>query len=240
VLGLAAAAWLSAPAAALAQDDATEEELGPEAGIKRPAGPDQRSGHWLVHGKVGVVAPFGSIATDLPASNAVGAGPAFGGSIGLGLTRYTVLEIAGSYVLLPGSRRCTGCSGQNIDLGLGVVYHLVQGIAFDPWISYAAGYRRATFDGIAQTSEGPRTLSDTTFHGLDVARLALGGDFYPIPWLGLGLFLEVDAGTFVGRPKGFGRTAYGFFQAGLRIALDPMRRSAGPVRTAGGRMGSGI
>lgn len=236
VLGAAAAAWVLLPGPALAQqpapdqaaDQATddEEELGPEAGIKRPAGPDERSGHILVHGRFGLTAPFGDLGVDLPASAAVGAGPAFGGSAGIGLSRYTVLEASGSYALLSSSSRCGSCSGRSFDLGLGLVYHLAQGIAFDPWVSYAAGYRQATFDGTARTSRVVRTFSDSVFHGLDFARIALGGDFYPVPWFGAGLFLELDAGTYVSRPEGLGWSAYGYFQAGLRISLDPVRRPA--------------
>ncbi len=239
-LGAAAAGWLLSPGPAWAQDqtqatapDAEEDEdLGPEAGIKRPAGLDQRSGHWLLHGRFGLLLPFGDIAPDLPASAAVSAGPAFGGNAGIGISRHTVLEIAGSYALFSGSARCTTCSGQSFDLGLVLVYHLAQGIAFDPWVSYAAGYRQATFNGEAQTSQAGYTFADTRLHGLDFARVALGGDFYPVPWVGAGLFLEVDAGTYVSRPSDLGRSVYGYFQAGLRLSLDPVRRPDPAVRAA--------
>lgn len=244
-LGAAAAGWLLSPEPAWAQDQnqppapavEEDEELGPEAGTKRPAGPDQRSGHWLLHGRFGLVLPFADIAPDLPASSAVSAGPAFGANAGVGLSRHTVLEIAGSYALLSGSARCSTCSGQSLDLGLGLVYHLAQGIAFDPWVSYAAGYRQVTFDGTAQTSRVVRTFSDTRFHGLDFARLALGGDFYPVPQIGVGLFLEVDTGTYISRPSDLGRSVYGYFQAGLRLSLDPVRRADPGVRAAQTRPG---
>lgn len=251
-----AAGWALAPGAAQAQAqgspqepaplqlDVEEEELGPEAGIRRPAAPDQRTGHWLIQPRLALSVPFGSVATDLPASAVVGAGPAFGVSAGVGLSRYTVLEATGGYALLPGSSRCSGCSGQSLDLGLGLVYHLAQGIAFDPWISYGIAYRRSSFEGDPQTSrrvfEG---FSGSVLHGLDAARIALGGDFYPLPWLGFGLFFEVDAGTYLARPADLGRSAYGFFQVGFRLALDPARRGAGAGaqgRVAWGLGGAGF
>jgi hypothetical protein len=225
------AGWQLSPGAALAQAN-EDEGLGPEDGAIRPAGPDERSGHFLLQGRVGYLTPFGSVATDLGARSVVGGGPAFGANLGLGLSRYTVLELSGSYAVLSGADRCEGCSGRSLDLGLGLVYHLAQGIAFDPWIGYGVGYRRATYEGSARIRGVPLTFSDTAFHGLDVARIALGGDFYPIPQLGFGPYLELDAGTFVSRPAGFGQTTYGFFQAGIRVSLDPIRRGAAPTRAA--------
>lgn len=252
-----AAGWALAPGAAQAQAQGSpqeptplqldappieEEELGPEAGIRRPAAPDQRTGHWLIQPRLALSVPFGSVATDLPASAVVGAGPAFGVSAGLGLSRYTVLEATGGYALLPGSSRCGGCSSQSLDLGLGLVYHLAQGIAFDPWISYGIAYRRSSFEGDPQTSRRVFTdFSGSVLQGLDVARIALGGDFYPLPWLGFGLFLEVDAGTYLARPENLGRSTYGFFQAGLRLALDPARQGGGAQgRVAWGHAGTGF
>jgi hypothetical protein len=208
-------------------DADVDDEEGPEAGTKRPASPDERSGHVLVQGRFGFSQPFGSIASSLPASSVVSGGPAFGVNLGVGLSRVTVLEASGSYAALPAASGCEGCSGKSLDLGLGFVYHIAQGIAFDPWVSYGVGYRRAVFSGATGATRAPLAFPDAAFHGLDIARIALGGDFYPVPAFGLGAFLELDAGTYLSRPEeGFGATAYGFFQVGLRLALDPLPRGA--------------
>ncbi|AKT40880.1 uncharacterized protein CMC5_050370 [Chondromyces crocatus] len=205
--------------------DADEQE-GPEVGIKRPPAPDQRAGHWLLQPHIGLAVPFGNLAVDLPASTVVGPGVVFGASTGIGLGRSGVLQITGNYALFSGSARCNECSGQSIDLGLGLVYHLAQGLAFDPWLSYSAGYRRSSFEGQAQTSR--LAFNGGVLHGIDAARIALGGDFYPLPWLGLGLYLGVDVGTYLVRPAGLGRSTYGLFNAGFRIALDPVRQRLTP------------
>ncbi|XXX82128.1 hypothetical protein WMF30_25545 [Sorangium sp. So ce134] len=235
-LGVAAAAWVLSANQALAQpadrgtsaavDEVEEEdeELGPEAGAKRPAGPDERSGHLLLQGRAGYSLPFGSMAEGQPVNERVSGGLAFGGSVGLGLSRVTVLEASGSYALLSAADGCSGCSGRSLDIGIGLVYHLAQGIAFDPWISYGVGYRRAALTWEEDSAAG-RTASDHVFHGLDVARIALGGDFYPVSSFGVGVFAELDAGTYLSRPgDDAGATAYGFFQFGLRLALDPVPR----------------
>lgn len=235
-LGVAAAGWVLSANQALAQpaDRETaaaadeEEEPGPEAGAKRPAGPDERSGHVLLQGRAGYSQPFGSMAAGQPVSETVSGGLAFGANVGLGLSRVTVVEASGSYALLSAASGCNGCSGRSLDLGLGFVYHLAQGIAFDPWISYGVGYRRAVLTRAEDSAAGP-TVSDHVFHGLDVARIALGGDFYPVSSFGIGVFAELDAGTYLSRPgEGSDATAYGFFQFGLRLALDPVPRG---VRT---------
>ncbi|XYI03330.1 hypothetical protein ACMHYB_27630 [Sorangium sp. So ce1128] len=231
-LGVAAAGWVLSASQALAQpadrETATavdeEEELGPEAGAKRPAAPDERAGHLLLQGRAGYSQPFGSLAVDQPVSDRVSGGLAFGANVGIGLSRVTVLEASGSYALLSAAGGCSGCSGRSLDLGLGFVYHLAQGLAVDPWISYGVGYRRAVLTWSEDPAAG-QTAPDDVFHGLDVARIALGADFYPVSSFGLGVFAELDAGTYLSRPgEGSRAAAYGFFQFGLRLALDPMPR----------------
>ncbi|WP_437594028.1 hypothetical protein [Sorangium sp. So ce1000] len=243
-LGVAAAGWVLWANQALAQpaDPTTaateaaeeEEEAGPEAGVKRPAGPDERSGHLLVQGRAGYSQPFGGMASGQPVNDKVSGGLAFGGNIGIGLSRVTVLEASGSYALLSAADGCSDCSGRSLDLGLGFVYHVAQGFAFDPWISYGVGYRRAVFTWPEAAAAGsPGT--DHVFHGLDVARIALGGDFYPVSTLGVGVFAELDAGTYLSRPgEDEGPAAYGFFQFGVRLALDPLPRGTRtPAASAG-------
>ncbi|WP_438030430.1 hypothetical protein [Sorangium sp. So ce233] len=254
-LGVAAAGWVLSANQALAQpaDRGTttaaeeDEELGPEAGAKRPAGPDERTGHILLQGRAGYSQPFGSMAAGQPVSEKVSGGLAFGANVGVGLSRVTVLEASGSYAMLSAPGGCNDCSGQSLDLGLGFVYHLAQGLAIDPWISYGVGYRRGVFTWSEDSAAGPVT-SDHVFHGLDVARIALGVDFYPVSPLGVGVFAELDAGTYLSRPgESSGAAAYGFFQVGLRLALDPVPRgtrtpsaSAGaPRRIAGQPAGPG-
>lgn len=234
-LGVAATGWVLSTNQALAQStdqeaaaaaaDAEEEDLGPEAGARRPAAPDERAGHILLHGRLGLSQPFGEVAAGQPRGRLLSGGLAFGAHAGIGLSRVTVLELSGSYALLG----CSDCTGRSLDLGLGFAYHIAQGIAFDPWISYGVGYRRITF-----SSDGPAAFNDV-YHGLDVARIALGGDFYPVPSFGIGLFAALDGGTYLSRPDGgSGITPYGFFQAGLRLSLDPLPRGMRPPATTAG------
>ncbi|WP_437330485.1 hypothetical protein [Sorangium sp. So ce381] len=242
-LGVAAAGWVLSANQALAQpadqttaaaEVAEEEEAGPEAGVKRPAGPDERSGHLLLQGRAAYSQPFGGMAAGQPATNTVSGGFAFGANLGIGLSRVTVLEASGSYTLLPAAAGCSDCSGRSLDLGLGFVYHVAQGIAVDPWISYGVGYRRAVFTWPEASTAGS-SATDHVFHGLDVARIALGADFYPAPILGVGVFAELDAGTYLSRPdEGSDPTAYGFFQIGVRLALDPLPRGTRPPAASAG------
>ncbi|WP_438020844.1 hypothetical protein WMF18_18010 [Sorangium sp. So ce315] len=232
-LGVTAAGWVLSSSPALAQPadrgtttaaEEDDEELGPEAGTKRPAGPDERTGHVLLQGRVGYSQPFGSMAAGQPVSEMLSGGLAFGANVGIGLSRVTVLEASGSYALLSQAGGCNDCSGRSLDLGLGFVYHIAQGLAIDPWISYGVGYRRTALTR-SEATPGALTTSDQVFHGLDVARIAMGGDFYPVAPLGVGLFAELDAGTYLSRPGESGGPApYGFFQVGLRLALDPVPR----------------
>jgi hypothetical protein len=91
---------------------------------------------------------------------------------------------------------------------------------------------------------GPLTEISTTapkagtFHGIDVLDLTLGGDYFPAPWFGLGIFLTGVVGIDVNAPSPEARGAvYGLFQAGLRIALEPQRKA---VNVASGPSRSGV
>jgi hypothetical protein len=163
--------------------------------------------HLLIHGRVGAAFPAGSITKGFGTANASSTGIRFGGGIGFGLSRYLVLEMNGGYARLGAEDGCAACSGSSIDFGLGFSYHLAQGIAFDPWISYGVGFRsmslvsRGLRDWISDDTSpnGNTSVAEFAFQGLDFTRLALGGDFYPLSALGVGPYFELDLGTTVSR-----------------------------------------
>ena len=197
------------PARALAQPQPAPFTLlddESDIGKEHPAAPDTRTGHIYVQPRFGVVAPAGKLAAaptsapdgGTPTSQLAGTGTAFGATLGIGITRHAVIEAAAQYTSFGAPTACTGCSGSSIELGLGFSYHLAQGVAIDPWISYGLGLRFATFDAYPTSPTGGPSGSAPTsqgFRGLDVARIALGADFYPIPVVGLGPYFEADVGT---------------------------------------------
>lgn len=235
-LGLPARALAQAPPApfTLVDDEA-------DVGKEHPAAPDTRTGHLYLQPRLGAVAPAGKLAA-APAtspnagtatSQLAGTGAGFGATLGVGITRHAVIEAVAQYTIFGAPTACNGCKGSSVELGLGLSYHLAQGVAIDPWVSYGVGLRFATFHAQpTSTTGGPTGLPplDQAFRGFDVARLALGADFYPIPKLGLGPFFEADLGTAFSRANlskadpALGGAVYGFFQVGLRIAFDPFQR----------------
>ncbi|MEP7122225.1 MAG: hypothetical protein ABJE95_14995 [Byssovorax sp.] len=242
-LGLPARALAQAPPAPFTLID-DEAEIGKD----HPAAPDMRTGHLYVLPRLSVVAPAGKLAAapetspnaGTPTSQLAGTGAGFGAMLGVGVARHAVIEAVAQYTRFGAPTACTGCSGSGVDLGIGLSYHLAQGIAIDPWVSYGVGLRFATFHSQPTSATGgPTGLApiDQAFRGVDVARLALGADFYPIPRLGLGPFFEADIGTAFSRANpsradpALGPAAYGFFQVGLRIAFDPFQRPLREPRT---------
>lgn len=208
-----------------------------DIGKDKPPAADMRTGHIYLQPRVGVVAPAGKLAAapltspngGTPTSQLAGTGASFGATLGIGITRHAVIEAVGQYTRFGAPSACNGCSGSSIDLGLGVSYHLAQGVAIDPWISYGVGLRFATFTAPPTSPTGGATAGapiDQGFRGLDVARFALGADFYPVPVLGLGPYFEADVGTaFARHDPTLGPGVYGFFQLGLRVAFDPFQRT---------------
>lgn len=211
-----------------------------ERGTKRAAAKDTRAGHWLLSARSDVLLPAGSLVYGLGTGALLGFGPSFGATIGYGLSRSTVFEVGAAYGILTASNECTGCSGRSFDAGLGFSYHPAQGIAVDPWASFGSGYRTVSLTLPSTVLGRQPAASGRAYQGLDVARLAIGADFYPIPSLGFGPYLGADFGSFLGRPTpdaGAGVAAlpdpggatYAFFHVGLRIVLDPTRAPLVPM-----------
>lgn len=226
-----------------------------EVGVERPMPPDQRTGHLYLSGSFSGVGPVGEVAPLVPTQSVAGWGYDFGATLGVGIGRYGVLQAYGNRTVFSAPANCnSGCSGLSYALGLSLVYHILQGIAVDPWGSFGMGYRTSTFSVVAPGYS--TTTNDTAiYQGFDWARIALGGDFYPVPWLGFGPFVEADVGTNLhtqtltaqGSPvppvtlppnvSDAPRT-YGFLQVGFRIALDPLRHGPLPRAQASARVPS--
>jgi hypothetical protein len=256
--GLAAVLCLASPAAAQipglgggpkAVPDVVENE--PPEGTLRPAAPDQRTGHVYVAFGVSANGPAGAIVSTVGSSQDMGTGVTGSGLVGVGLGRHGSLQLFGdgTYFTSPGS--CiSGCSGRSFSVGLGVTYHLGQGIAFDPWGSFGVAYRYTSVLAPLQANvtAGSMSLPSGTvftqrYQGIDIGRVAFGGDYYPTPFFGFGPFIEADVGTNLARNYLFqdlqiigangrleyldqhGLSAYAFFQIGIRLTFDPMRRA---------------
>jgi hypothetical protein len=212
-----------------------KEEVEPGSGTKREAAPDERTGHVYVDGFVSAVGAAGSVAVQTPSSSVAGIGLNAGGTVGVGVSRYVALQAFGEYGLFSSPAVCNaGCSGKSYAVGLGLRFHVAQGIAFDPWGSFGLGFRSATFvvENPTLQSSGASLLT-RQYYGMDVGRVAFGGNFYPVPFLGFGPFIEADFGTFLKRPPPLlalpadvanTPTTYALFQIGLRVSFDPMRR----------------
>lgn len=193
-----------------AQQAPAAEEYTPEEGLPHPAAPDLRRSHLLLSAG-GVVAVPSVNLVPVPAGASAfryGGGPR--GSVGLGLNRHVLLRLDGGASWFRSGAGCADCRAMSADVGASLAYVLVQGIAFEPWAAYGAGYRYASseVDGLSETA-----------HGLDVARISLGGDFFPVPSFGFGPFIETDIGVRVS-PDTAGYVA---FAAGLRFTFDPLR-----------------
>ena len=225
-----AAALVVAPLPALAQtpdpgpegEDEVEAPPEPGAGTPRDFAPDWRKGAFLLSVGGGYVVPLGSIASGVAAPDLVSGGPGVSLGLGYGLSRSVSFELEGHYGVLGGGDACGGCSGSTLGLGMRLVYHLAQGIAFDPWASFGVGFRTSIVEGPA-TGEVP-AFGIGRSQGIDFARFALGGTYYPHPVFGFGPFLEGTIGSYRLRPDpGTDPSIYGFFQVGLRFTLDPLR-----------------
>lgn len=211
VCGVASETHASEPPAKPMADSVGSAALGPdETKITNDDPADLRTGHWTLSVGGSVATPTAELVPSLPELGSLSIGGGGQLRLGWGLNRHLSLGVTGGYTYLRANPSCEPCQASVIDVGADLSYHVSQGFAMDPWISYGVGYRRID---LALSSE------DRTFHGIDIARIALGGDYYPTPAIGVGPFLRAD----IGMRDDENTVFYGVFQAGLRLSFDPMR-----------------
>lgn len=173
---------------------------------------DTLAGHLTLAAGAGLTLPFGRLDSRLSQSRRVGPGLALQLSGTYGVSRMVALGIWGDMQRLSDGSGRDDSSGTGFGVGALAVYHLVQGVRFDPWLAAGLGYRTMTV-----TSDAP----DAAYGGPELLHLAVGGDWYATSLFGLGPALELSAGTFTTRPE-HASSAHAYWQARatLRFTLD--------------------
>lgn len=215
-------AWAPQVFAQTPDDDEEPAEAPPEpgSGVARAAAPDLRRGAILASIGTGLFAPAYDTLSALELPEVLAPGVGFRGALGIGLSRHVSVELLGSYGLLSAGESCTTCSGNSLSFGVGLTYHLAQGLAFDPWASFGVNYRTMTIQDPARTAAN----GAGTYSGWDFARIALGGTYYPVSFMGFGPYLEASFGGFRLLPDGRSNGGlYTFIDFGLRVTFDPLR-----------------
>ena len=99
--------------------------------------------------------------------------------------------------------------------GVSAVYHLLDGVPLDPWMSVGVGYRQTKLELADSTS--------FTYQGFEALRLALGFDNYLSPAFGLGPSVELMLGRYGSRSPGeMGSSGtHASLMFGLRAVFSP-------------------
>lgn len=225
-IALGALALSVAPGSALALDDEPE-------GTPRAAASDELADRLLIRAGAEIVGPVGTVATGLAADDVSATGLGASASVGLGLSRTTELSLAGGFAVLGDPARCDPCGGNTARVGLGLAYHLAQGLAMDPYARWGVGFRTTEVVGDGATSRIARELAPGRYHGVDFTQLTLGTVWSPAAAFGFGPYVEMDLGTYASRPEGADTASiYAFFTLGLALQLAPGRSSLSPSATA--------
>jgi len=209
---------LLAPLAALAQGGMpalpAPTESDPPA--PRPTAPDTRAGRPTLALQFGLQRLAGSAERGRSHGDTVGWGQAPGLQLAYPFRRDFAAELWGAYGSFGAASGCRGgCKGSTLAFGLGAVYHMVDGIPFDPWFSVGIGYRQTTLETPA--------LGRLDYGGLTALRLVMGSDYYPSPVIGFGPYIEFTAGRYLSRSPGPLAAGEGHttFATGLRVVLSP-------------------
>jgi hypothetical protein len=177
-----------------------------------PAATDSLGGHFVLTPAAAYSIPFGRIGSNWDKREQVAEGWSFSVEAGLGVSRQVVIGAFGEFDLWSEGSSCDECDATGFAVGPFVRFHLVQGLRFDPWIGFGVGYESLTLDdGNTQSN----------LAGLQWARLAVGGDWYPSRNFGVGPYLGLSSGGYFDRPGEAGalRTHWAF-SIGARLTLD--------------------
>jgi hypothetical protein len=220
LLALAPCAFAETPPDVDDDEEPVEAPREPGEGISRAAAPDMNRGALLVSIGTGLFAPAYDTLGAVDLTTALSPGVGFRGALGLGLSRHVSFELNGAYGLLSAGDSCSTCSGNSLSVGVGLIYHLAQGLAFDPWASFGVNYRTMTIDDPGRSA----VKGAGAYSGWDFARISLGGTYYPVSFLGFGPYLEASFGGFRLLPDGrTNHAVYAFIDFGLRVTFDPLR-----------------
>lgn len=142
--------------------------------------------------------------------------------LALPISRSTAIEATGLYGQYDGDTDCESCKARAIGGGLGLAYHVLEGVPFDPWVSAGVGLRRVQLT----VPDATGTPFKYDYTGLDALRIGFGADYYPVSFVGFGPYAEFALGRYLSRSPGpfdQGGT-YASFGAGLRLVFNPFAR----------------
>lgn len=177
-----------------------------------PPATDALGGHFFLGAGAAYLTPFGKYGSSLRQSSQTGSGLAVSVDAGYGISRQLVLGAWGQWSTLGEGSKCLECTTTGFAVGPFMRYHLVQGLRFDPWLSFGVAYRSVMLD---------QPDNELSFSGIDWARLQVGGDWYPARNVGFGPFLELVSGGYFDRPDEAGAfRTYWQWSIGARLVLD--------------------
>lgn len=181
----------------------------------RPTAPDTRAGKPTIALEGGYARLFGHAEAGVAQSDVAGWGYVPGVQLAYPFTRHVAVEVRGSKASYSSTDLCPSCKTTSLVVAPGLVYHLVDGVPFDPWFSFGLGYRK---------TEVKNDAGKASYTGFDFLRYTLGMDYYPAKHIGFGPFFELSFGKYTSssRPnvdEGYGRA---LTLVGLRVVISPL------------------
>jgi hypothetical protein len=188
----------------------------------RPTAPDTRGGRPTLAGHIGWGSLFGQAERDVSQGQAASWGPVFGGQLAYPFSREWAIDIWGSLgSFKSGTTDCKACTAESFTVGAGGVYHLVDGLSFDPWFSAGIGYRQTKLK--LQTNTSP-VVTNLKYNSLEFLRIAIGSDYYPFWLMGFGPMVDFQLGRNLNvSPGSIKEGAFHWaFSFGFRVVLNPI------------------
>ena len=136
----------------------------------------------------------------------------FGGMLGVGV---------GS----PGdalSAACNSCSSVALKVGPIARYYFSPAKAFDPWVNVSTAFSLLGVSN-GETASSGRRVQGPVLVGLEILKAGVGVDWRLSPLFGVGPYLDVAFGTYLGASnvEAFSAAIHTWVSFGVRIVLSP-------------------
>jgi hypothetical protein len=108
----------------------------------------------------------------------------------------------------------TDCNATLYRFGAVAHYHLNPGATWDPWVGAGLGYEVVTLVATSDVDES--TVEASSLQALDLT-VELGLDLKPLPYLGIGPYMELATGPYIGTES---FAMHGWFTFGARFRTN--------------------
>jgi hypothetical protein len=120
------------------------------------------------------------------------------------------------------SNVCNSCTSLTLKVGPIARYYFSPSKAFDPWVNLSTGFSLLGVSNDKSASSGER-IQGPILVGIEIVKVGVGLDWRFSPYLGVGPYLDIALGTYLGASnvEPFSASVHTWTSLGVRFVLLP-------------------